>query len=100
MKARSITDEVAQAIERGEVIARLNALYKDRFKLGDTVRVISPVSAYFGLSGRLIEASRFGFNGTIEFTDKQLIGMPENILRGKRQVHFYFRELQGVSNED
>jgi hypothetical protein len=70
----------------------------ERFKIGDQLRVTVKCSEYFGLTGELIEVTRFKDSGTLRFTEAELnkARRPERVLRAKREVYFYFTELKRV----
>ncbi len=74
-----------------------------KIELAGQVRVLTPWSHYYLLQGTVVEESQFKDSGLIEFTNEQLsmAHQPpqtvESMLKAKHRVHFYWRELQGVS---
>ncbi len=66
------------------------------FRVGSKVRVIAEHSYYAGLVGKLIEITRFGDAGMVEFSTHTLeSSMEPKRVTGSR-VHFYFRELERI----
>lgn len=69
------------------------------YEIGDTLCVKDrDWCQYSNLVGELIEITRFGDSGVLRFSEEELRRArdPERVLKAKREVHFYFRELDHV----
>jgi hypothetical protein len=96
--ARDWQQEAIDCGKRQAIIQAANLRNHGRYRVGDFVRVLSEVSAYYLLIGRVVEITRFNDSGIIEFTDAMLQSArnPEQVTSAKRRVHFYWRMLQEV----
>lgn len=64
--------------------------------LHSSARVITEISEYYLLVGKLIELSPLGGAGVVEFPDSELARAAHPERAKKRRVYFYWRNLQEV----
>lgn len=84
--------------QRLAAITALNKSLEGRYKLGDTVRVLSESSSYYLVEGTVVDISRFNDHGLISFTRESMSRSrePWRLERSKGLCHFYWRELQEI----